>query len=185
MDKLLEFIDDEQNDTNVSHSLVSMIREFVKAKFRRTLGSLCMRHYLDIWSGWVADNCFTEGTNAAIVRCPNGAKLNDSVYVSCSKFIQHSTTINVRRSTEAHKMASQKLRPHEADETVSDETLAKQELSKHVITTIVEEAFHEWTLSRTYECCIEDASWNYFHTNGGEFTVIVKPTNDVPQCNVS
>ena len=58
--KLQAYISDDKIVKSASDQLVSFTSTFVNETLKKNLPIMCLRQYIDIVSGWVKDNSFTE-----------------------------------------------------------------------------------------------------------------------------
>ena len=74
MDKLMRLIRAAADAGAVTRVLVEDTIFFVETKFQDELPTMGKWRYMTKWSGWVGENCFTEGSNGSLTTCIFGPK---------------------------------------------------------------------------------------------------------------
>ena len=90
-------------DGDVTSSLVESNSFFVETKFETELGRMGNWNYMTKWSGWVGENCFTEGSDSSLEKCIFGPKPKHHVHQAADCIITHTEEVFNKRETEAHK----------------------------------------------------------------------------------
>ena len=104
------------------------------------------------WSGWVGENCFTEGSNVSLAKFIFGPKPKHHAHQAADCIITHTEEVYRKRATEAHKhlQESKQKRKQNAEET--DENLAQRLLSSDIVGVKNDSSFDQYCLSHNYEC---------------------------------
>ena len=91
MEKLRRFIRNARCDPDINSVLINFVDDWITKSFEHLLPSLCHRHYMYRYFGWVADNCFTESENAVLVGDEMGPKPSHRMHVAGDAILQVST----------------------------------------------------------------------------------------------
>ena len=89
IEKLMHYIDQVSKTEKVSERLITFTKSFIRESFVPNLGSLCFRHYMDVYWGDVCADSFTEGDNSSLKRDIKGPSANYNLYASSKAITDH------------------------------------------------------------------------------------------------
>ena len=92
MAKLIRFCQQSglcRDGSAVSPSVLDFTEQFIRKSFNPKKGLLSQASYMDSFSGWVADNCFTESENSVLQRDRCGPTPNNGVDVAIDRITCH------------------------------------------------------------------------------------------------
>ena len=89
MAKLMEMVEAVKMKGEVSTSVVENTISFIDTKFQTELPVMGNWMYMAQWSGWVSENCFTEGSSGSLSRCLFGPKTKHRLHQAADCIITH------------------------------------------------------------------------------------------------
>ena len=108
MAKLMEMIEAVRMEGDVSKSVIENTISFIDTKFQTELYVIGNWMYMGQWSGWVSENCFTEGSNGSLSRDMFGPKPKHRLHQAADCIITHTEEMYRKVGTEAHKIVQLK-----------------------------------------------------------------------------
>ena len=155
--KLREVLRIDFESQVVTRALVEYTEEFVVTKFIPSLPKLCLRYSKNFFFGWLADNCFVESENSALVRDPMGPKPNYKLHVSTSSIIQHTNSRMHSLNHWAHQESSSTFLRKLTESEV-------ESMSGHMSTWVIEKSNHtlvsQWSSSNGYNHMLVSSNHN-------------------------
>lgn len=89
LQKLIQFCSSFGSSMPVSPSVIEFTERFIRKSFIPKRGLISQHSYMHSFSGWVADNCFTESENSTLARDACGPAPNNGVDISIDRIISH------------------------------------------------------------------------------------------------
>ena len=131
LEKLMHYIDQVSKTEKVSERLITFTKSFIRESFVPNLGSLCFRHYMDVYWGDVGANSFTEGDNSSLKRDIRGPNANYNLCASSSAITGHvdRRIDHLQKSSVKNHMRQQFLKQSDEGNTLEE---SRAKLSKHI-----------------------------------------------------
>ena len=158
--KLQAYVHSDWVKKNVTHHVASFTDVFIVKSFRDQLPYLCKRYFMDKWMHWVADNSFTESSNAHMKLDPISPKPKDRIHIAGDKIVGHTERTLQRRASEAHTVANKSTKvPRNVEETPLD--TAMRLLSPQIHPKLSDVARSEHLQSSKYRVAIKSGDDNH------------------------
>ena len=185
MTKLMAMIEAVKMVGDVSKLVIENTISFIDTKFKPELYVMGNWKYMGQWSGWVSENCFTEGSNGSLAKDTFGPKPKHRLHQAADCVITHTDEVYRKVGTEAHKIVQQKRQPRRNKaEIITDTDRPKMILSADIIPKKNDQAFEQYSLAFQYkygEVCEPDLSPAQSPTSVRHFWVkSTKEPNDDP-----
>ena len=129
--KLMHYIDQVSKTEKVSERLITFTKSFIRESFVPNLGSLCFRHYMDVYWGDVGANSFTEGDNSSLKRDIRGPNANYNLCASSNAITGHvdRRIDDLQKSSVKNHMRQQFLKQSDEGNTLEE---SRAKLSEHI-----------------------------------------------------
>ena len=131
--KLMAVITDAAVDRDVTSALVESTILFVETKFETELRCVGNWNYMKQWSGWVGENCFTEGSNGSLAIFIFGPKPKHHIHQAADCIITHIEEVYRKRATEAHKHLQESKQKQKRNAEESEENLGQRLSSSDIV----------------------------------------------------
>ena len=130
----------ESSSSSISRSLLDFTEKYIRKSFNPKKGLLSQASYIDSYSGWVADNCFTESENSALERDRCGPTPNNGIDIAIDCIACHTSNRYKTIMTNAINSEHQSIifRPNETD-TERIRRILSKDLVKEAIDHIMQE----------------------------------------------
>ena len=152
MTKLMGVIRAAGEEGVVTSHVVEDTIEYVETKFIDELPNMGNWRYMTKLSGWVGENCFTEGSNGSLAKCIFGPKPKHPLHQAGDCIITHTEEVFRKVGTEAHKLLQKTRQKRRTTEDESDDNDAQRQLSTDILGVKNNSAFAEYRLSLNYKC---------------------------------
>ena len=152
MEKLKEYVTNAKTNELISGSIVTFVENFIRVSFETQLDCLSKRHYMHLFSHWVAESCFVESANKMLSYGVYAPKPGDAIHNAVDKTIKHTDDTLRRRMTTAHENLHKTVKkPTDRTETMSESIV--RNLSTDVDVDVANLVVSEWNQSKDYRCC--------------------------------
>ena len=68
LSKLKTYVKNAKSNKMISGSVIEFVENFIRVSFETQLDRLSKRHYMHLFSHWVAESCFVESANNMIAN---------------------------------------------------------------------------------------------------------------------
>ena len=152
MAKLKEYVANAKTNELISGTVVTFVENFIRVSFETQLDRLAKRHYMHLFSHWVAESCFVESANKMLSYGVYAPKPGDAIHNAVDKTIKQTDDTLRRRMTTAHENMHKTVKqPTDRTETMSE--LLVRNLSTDVDVNVANLVVSEWEQSKDYRCC--------------------------------
>lgn len=148
MAKLIRFCEKSglgRDGSAISQSVLGFTEEFIRKSFNPKKGLISQASYMNSYSGWVADNCFTESENSVLQRDRCGPTPNNGVDVAIDRITSH--TDNRYKSIMTNAIVSaQETIIYRHNETITEKL--RRILSKELVMEAINHLVAEYVRSK-------------------------------------